>query len=94
MPGLVRMQILFTEEQARRLRQVARQQSKTISAVVREMVDEAFAARGHRKRELFQQLDESARWLAEHAPEMMHTPEDLNALRSERLNELVPDVRR
>jgi len=94
MPGLVRMQILFTEEQARRLRQVAKQRSKTISAVVREMVDEALAERVQRKRELFRQLDESARWLAEHAPEVVHTPEDLNAMREERMNELVPDMRR
>ena len=94
MPGLVRMQILFTEEQARRLRQVAKQRSKTISAVVREMVDEALAERVQRKQKLFQQLDESARWLAEHAPEVVHTPEDLNAMREERMNELVPDVRR
>jgi len=94
MPGLVRMQILFTEEQARRLRQVAKQRSKTISAVVREMVGEALAERVQRKQKLFQQLDESARWLAEHAPEVVHTPEDLNAMREERMNELVPDVRR
>ncbi len=93
MPGLVRMQILFTEEQARRLRQVAKQRNKTISAVVREMVDEALAERVQRKQELFQQLDESARWLAEHAPEVVHTPEDLNAMREERMNELVPDMR-
>ena len=94
MPGLVRMQILFTEEQARRLRQAAKQQGKTISAVVREMVDEALAERVRRKEELFRQLDESARWLAEHAPGLVHTPEDLNAMREERMDELAPDLRR
>ncbi len=93
MPGLVRMQILFTEEQARRLRQVAKQRGETISAVVREMVEEALAERARRKEEIFRQLDESARWLAEHAPEAMHTPEDLDAIREERLDELMPDVR-
>ena len=93
MPGLVRMQILFTAEQARRLRQVAKQRGETISAVVREMVEEALAERARRKEEIFQQLEESAHWLAEHAPEAVHTPEGLDAIREERLDELMPDVR-
>ena len=93
MPGLVRMQILFTEEQARRLRQVAKQRSETISAVVREMVEDALAERFQRKQEIFQRLDESARLLAEQAPGLVHTPEDLNAMREERMDELMSNLR-
>ena len=40
--GVTRMQILLTEEQAARLRDMSRERRASISALVREMVEQAF----------------------------------------------------
>ena len=49
--------------------------------------------RFRRKEELFRQLREISQRLAEQAPGLVHTPEDLNAMREERMSELVRQMR-
>jgi len=87
--NLVRTQILLTDEQLRRLRRWAKARDASVSALVREMVEQGLAERNQRKRELFEALEESAQWIEQHAPGLVHTPEDLQAMREERMNELV-----
>jgi len=86
---LVRTQILLTEEQLRRLRRLAKSRDASVSALVREMVEQGLAERSQRKQALFEALEESARWIEEHAPGLVHKPEDLQAMREERMDELV-----
>jgi len=82
--SLVRTQILLTDEQLRHLRRLARARDASVSALVREMVDQGLAERNQRKQELFAALEESARWIEQHAPDLVHTPENLRAMREER----------
>lgn len=46
---MVRMQVQFTEEQAQRLRQIARSRGVSIALVVREAVDAALTGRNQRR---------------------------------------------
>ena len=82
--NLVRTQILLTGEQLRRLRRLAKARETSVSALVREIVDQGLAEHEGRKQDLFETLEESAQWLEQHAPDLVHTPEDLQAMREER----------
>ena len=53
----------------------------------------SLAERVQRKQELFRELAEIARLLSEQAPGLVHTHEDLNAMREERMNELMSNMR-
>lgn len=86
--NLVRTQILLTEDQVRRLRRLAQERSISMSALVREIVERELAEHHRRKEKLLQALEERARWVAERAPELVHTPDDLQALREERERDL------
>ena len=90
--NLVRTQILLTKEQVRRLRRLAEERGISVSALVREMVEQGLSEQHRRKEELLQALKESARWVAEHAPDLVHTPEDLQAMREERDDELARNI--
>ncbi|HFC08274.1 MAG TPA: ribbon-helix-helix protein, CopG family [Chloroflexi bacterium] len=87
-----RVQFVLTEDLHRRLRQAAQMRGVSMSQVVREALERALLedaeARRARKRRLMQQLDELSPQLFEQT-DLVHTAEDLNAMREERMNELV-----
>ncbi len=93
---LVRTQIMLTEEELRRLRRIAKMRGQSVSALVREILDENLGdeaeARKARRQRVLAELREISQRLAEQAPGLVHTPEDLNAMREERMDELMSNL--
>ncbi|HEY58714.1 MAG TPA: ribbon-helix-helix protein, CopG family [Anaerolineae bacterium] len=83
-----RVQFMLTEDLYRRLRQAAEGRGMSMSQFVREALERALAedaeARRQRRRQVLAELERAAQWIAEHAPDLVHTPEDLQAMREER----------
>ena len=89
---MYKVQFVLPEDLHRRLRQAAQRRGVSMSQFVREALERALAeeveARKARRRRLMQQLDELSQRLFEQT-DLMHTAEDLNAMREERMDDLV-----
>ena len=90
---LARVQVLLPEQDLQRLRHLAQRQRRSLSALIREMVAEGLNRQAQesreRRRRLTQRLRQHAARLAARYPGLpVHTPEDLRAMREERLHGL------
>ncbi len=87
-----KVQFMLPVDLHRRLRQVAQSRGVSMSQIVREALERALAddveARKARRRRLMQQLDALSPRLFEQT-DLVHTAEALNAMREERMNDLV-----
>lgn len=79
-----RVQFMLTEDLYRRLRQAAEGRGMSMSQFVREALERALAEDVGARRQVLAELERAAQWIAEHAPALVHTPEDLQAMREER----------
>ena len=90
---MIKVQFVLPEDLHRRLRQAAQRRGVSMSQFAREALEQALAeeaeARKARRRRVLAELREISQRLAEQAPGLIHTAEDLNAMREERMNELV-----
>ena len=90
---MYKVQFVLPEDLHRRLRQAAQRRGISMSQFAREALERALAedveANKARRRRLMAELREISQRLAKQAPGLVHTPEDLNAMREERMNELV-----
>lgn len=88
---MIKVQFVLPEDLHRRLRQAAQRQGVSMSQFVREALEQALAdeaeVRKARRRRVLDELREISGRLTTQAPELMHTPEDLHAMREERMNE-------
>jgi len=94
--NMQRVQILLTLEQMRRLQALARDQNTTLSALVREMVEQGLTQAGRRRqqrrRQVLRRLQALRNRLLHYGVDFCHTPEVLHQLRENRLNDLMPGV--
>jgi len=91
-----KVQLVLTEDLHRRLRRAAQTRGVSMSQFAREalervLVEEAEARKARRQRVLAE-LSEISQRLAKQAPGLVHTPEDLNAMREERMDELMSNL--
>ena len=90
---MYKVQFVLPEDLHRRLRQAAQRRGVSMSQFAREALERALAeeaeARKARRRKILAELREISQRLAEQAPDLIHTAEDLNAMREERMYELV-----
>ncbi len=89
--ALSRLQVLLTEDQARRLRALASRRDTSVSALLRQIVERALQEEEEtmlrRRNEVIARLAESAHWLHRQAPDLQHTPTLLEQIREERLHD-------
>ena len=90
--NMQRVQILLTQEQTRRLKTLARDRRTTLSALVREMVEQGLTQAGHqrqqRRRQVLRRLQTHCKRLLQYGVDFGYTPEVLHHLREERLHDL------
>jgi len=90
--NMQRVQILLTPEQTRRLKALARDQRTTLSALVREMVEQGLTQAGRqrqqRRRQVLRRLQAHRNRLLQYGADFGYTPEVLHQLREDRLHDL------
>ena len=94
---MVKVQFVLPEDLHRRVRKAAQVHGVSMSRFVREALERALAEeaeeRKARRARVLAELREISQRLAEQAPGLVHTPEDLNAMREERMDELMSNLR-
>ena len=94
---MVKVQFVLPEDLHQRVRRAAQIHGVSMSRFVREALERALAeeaeARKARRQRVLAELREISQRLAEQAPGLVHTPEDLNAMREERMDELMSNMR-